>query len=59
MFVVLLLFKYILPPFFPDVIKLVASMMLGIAVYVLESWLTNRAQIKELWLLLWNKESIL
>lgn len=49
MFVMLVLFIMILPSSLPDVIILLLSVILGVAIYTAATWLTNREQLKELW----------
>jgi hypothetical protein len=49
MFVVLVLFILILPSWLSDVIVLLLSVTLGVAIYAAATWMTNREQLKELW----------
>ena len=49
MFIVLVLFILILPSLLSDIIVLLLSVTLGVAVYTVSTWLTNREQLIELW----------
>lgn len=49
MFVVLIAFRAVLPSSLPNVWVLVLSVGLGIVVYAVASWITNREQLRELW----------
>jgi PST family polysaccharide transporter len=49
MFVVVVVFRMILPATLSSVMTLVLSTILGVIIYAAASWLTNRNQLKEMW----------
>jgi O-antigen/teichoic acid export membrane protein len=49
MFVIVIVFRMLLPSWYSDAMVFVFSVSLGIAVYTTASWLTSRELLKELW----------
>jgi len=58
MLVVLVLFIIDLPSSFSDSVMLIMCVTVGVAIYLTASWLTNREQLKELWELAGQRESL-
>lgn len=57
MLLVLLFWQRFLSPSRLVEIELLVMISLGIAVYALGSWLTNRVSLKEMWFLIWERRS--
>ena len=57
MYIALTIMRFSLPSSLSNTVVLALGITVGLAVYVLGSWLTNQGQIKELWEFFWMSRS--